>query len=191
MEFDTGPDVPPGHEITYESPHGSVELGAAGYDSDDDGVADSVIVIQDGQEYVITDADHDGTAESLHAYDSAGQEVDPETGVPLDWATPDNGSTGLTGPGGEYDLGHPTTDLNGDGTADTVVAQLSDGTVVGYSDNDGDGTADQVTQISPDGRVMIGVSDGRGGWQQAATGYLGADGSFVPDGANPAATTAG
>lgn len=356
MEFDTGPDVQPGHEITYESSSGPVDLGEAGYDSDHDGVADSVIVIQDGKEYVVTDADQDGTAESLHAYDSTGQEVDPKSGAPLDRATPDNGNAsgtgddssnsdpttgsatgadaggtsetgssnpddtdsdttsagnaghyitvtrddgsahsvgaptvdldkdgspdtavvhnsdgsisgytdrdgdgsvdqitqidpdgkvviavsdgnggwevaatgrmdgdgtlvedstenanaggsgaddrsntghlstsdvGFTEPGEEYEFGHPTTDLNGDGTADTVVTQLSDGTVVGYSDSDGDGTADQVAQISPDGRVMIGISDGRGGWQQAATGHLGADGTFVPDGGTTAFTTAG
>lgn len=86
----------------------------------------------------------------------------------------------VTDQGQAYDLGRPTTDLDGDGAADTVVTHLTDGTVVGYSDTDGDGTADQVTRISPDGSVVIGVLDGNGGWEQAAAGQLDQDGRFVP-----------
>lgn len=82
--------------------------------------------------------------------------------------------------GQSYDLGEPTADFDGDGNPDTVVTTLEDGTVVGYSDVDGDGLTDQVTQINPDGSVTIGVPDGKGGWEEAATGTIGPDGAFVP-----------
>lgn len=78
-----------------------------------------------------------------------------------------------------YQLGAPTADFDGDGTNDTVVTTLANGTVVGYSDIDGDGHIDQVTQIDPDGSVTVGVPDGDGGWEQAATGTIGPEGQFV------------
>lgn len=244
MEFDTGSQVEPGEDITLETANGSIDLGAATYDADADGVADSVIVVQDDLQFVITDANHDGHAESLHAFDFQGQEVDPKTGAPVA-AAPDTGDAsgavgiGLTGGDGAdhfvgtptidpdgmlvpdtrpaaptvdpaaagdvnapatswdgnstraegisvtdrgqaYDLGRPTTDLDGDGALDTVVTHLADGTVVCYSDTDGDGRADQVTRISPDGAVVIGVADGSGGWEQAGAGQVDLDGRFVP-----------
>ena len=92
--------------------------------------------------------------------------------------------------GQTYELGAPTADLDGDGNPDTVVTEMPDGTVVGYSDVDGDGQADQVTQIDPDGSVTIGVPDGNGGWEQAATGRIGDNGEFVPDAAPQAGVTA-
>lgn len=98
-------------------------------------------------------------------------------------STSDQSATGISytdATGQTYPLGAPTADFNGDGTPDTVVTTLDNGTVVGYSDVDGDGQTDQVTQIDPDGTVTIGVPDGNGGWEQAATGTLGANGEFVP-----------
>jgi len=83
--------------------------------------------------------------------------------------------------GQSYPLGAPTADFDGDGTPDTVVTTLENGTVVGYSDVDGDGRTDQVTQIDPDGTVTIGVPDGNGGWEEAATGHLGKNGEFIAD----------
>ncbi|MDQ6657188.1 MAG: hypothetical protein M3Z00_02955, partial [Actinomycetota bacterium] len=97
-------------------------------------------------------------------------------------AAADDSSISYTDATGQtYTLGAPTADFNGDGTPDTVVTTLENGTVVGYSDVDGDGQTDQVTQIDPDGTITIGVPDGNGGWEQAATGTLGANGEFVPD----------
>ncbi len=181
MQYDTGPEVHPGSDITLDTADGSTHLGSATYDSDHDGIADSIILIDDGHEYVITDSDHDGSADSLREYDAAGREVQPDLGssgqdVP---AGADGAVHGL----GALNDGAPTVDLDGDGTPDTVVSHLADGTVVGYSDTDGDGTADRMTQIAPDGRVLLAVPDGRGGWQQAATGSLDDDGRFVPDAA--------
>ncbi|NNG36729.1 DUF6802 family protein [Nakamurella aerolata] len=84
--------------------------------------------------------------------------------------------------GQAYQLGSPTADFDGDGVNDTVVTTLANGTVVGYSDIDGDGHIDQVTQIDPDGSVTVGVPDGSGGWEQAATGTIGPEGQFVAAG---------
>ncbi|MBE7161734.1 MAG: hypothetical protein INR72_10835 [Williamsia herbipolensis] len=86
--------------------------------------------------------------------------------------------------GNTYELGLPTEDFNGDGQVDTVITTLDDGTIVVYSDVDGDGLTDQVTQINTDGSVTIGVPDGVGGWEEAATGSLGENGEFVPARAN-------
>jgi hypothetical protein len=77
MEFDTGPDVQSGHDINLETSSGSQDLGAATYDSDHDGVADSVIIIDGDHEYMITDSDHDGQADGVHEYDAGGHEIDP------------------------------------------------------------------------------------------------------------------
>ena len=239
MEFDTGPDVQPGHDISIETSSGTTDLGEATYDSDHDGVADSVIVIEDDHEYVITDSDHDGQADSMHAYDENGHEVDPKTGAPIDGSSdgPGDGTTGtdtgasttdhtgstdgtttdgtssstssgtsttdgsttdasdsstsssdsghditVTGDDGSaHSLGAPTVDLDHDGSPDTAVIHNSDGSVTGYTDRDGDGTADQITQIGADGKVVIAVSDGHGGWEVTTTGHVDSSGNLVPD----------
>ncbi|MET3805647.1 hypothetical protein ABIB25_002651 [Nakamurella sp. UYEF19] len=251
MEFDNGSDVQPGHDITIDSSQGSQDLGEATYDSDHDGIADSVIVIDGDHEYVVTDSDHDGHADSMHAYDAHGTEVDPQTGAPVGDSGTDGGSTtsGHTGTstsgtdtgtdstgtdtgasshtngtttdssgtsssttsgtnssgsdtssgtssgtstgghditvtgddGSAHSLGVPTVDLDKDGSADTAVQHNDDGSITGYTDRDGDGHADQITQIGADGKVVIAVSDGNGGWQVAATGHMDSSGALVQD----------
>lgn len=218
MEFGTGHDVRPGDDITLETSAGSQDLGQATYDSDHDGVGDSVIIIQDGHEYLITDADHDGYADSVRAFDGSGSEIDPSSGHPIDAAggsdagqgsnvqaaAPDGygfpgaaaaGSTaagagsfgpvlGMTASGGDgsaLELGAATVDLDRDGTADTAVVREADGAVIGYTDRDGDGIADQMTRIGSNGEVVISVSDGRGGWEVAATGRLDEAGRLIED----------
>lgn len=120
------------------------------------------------------------TADTTDTADpAAGQTDASDAAAPADTA----GSVPIvyTDPeGNTYELGLPTEDFNGDGRADTVITTLADGTVVGYSDVDGDGLTDQVTQINTDGTVTIGVPDGVGGWEEAATGTLGENGEFVP-----------
>lgn len=215
MEFDTGPDVQPGHDITIDTASGSQDLGQATYDSDHDGVADSVIVIDGDHEYVITDSDHDGRADSMHEFDSSGHEVDPKTGAPIDSTGTDSTGTDTTGTdtgagaadhtastdsgstsgsarsdhditvigddGSAHSLGAPTIDMDLDGSPDTAIVHNDDGSVTGYTDRDGDGNADQITQISADGKVVIAIGDGHGGWKVAGTGHLDDSGSVIPD----------
>ncbi|MDQ2845334.1 MAG: hypothetical protein M3Y77_03065 [Actinomycetota bacterium] len=126
-------------------------------------------------------ADSSGNASSSSTSSTSGGDhlVNPVEGV-AEPAADQSGISYTDATGQTYTLGAPTADFNGDGTPDTVVTTLDNGTVVGYSDVDGDGQTDQVTQIDPDGTVTIGVPDGNGGWEQAATGTLGANGEFVP-----------
>lgn len=126
-------------------------------------------------------ADPSGNSSSPSTSSTSGGDhlVDPVEGV-IEPAADQSGISYTDATGQTYPLGAPTADFNGDGTADTVVTTLDNGTVVGYSDVDGDGQTDQVTQIDPDGTVTIGVPDGNGGWEQAATGTLGVNGEFVP-----------
>jgi hypothetical protein len=221
MEFDTGPDVQPGHDITVGSGSSAQDLGQATYDSDHDGVADSVIVFEGDHEYIITDADHDGHADAMHVYDADGREVDPSTGAPVAGSsgagtTPNTGTTANTGTttntgttsdtgttshtgtstggaatghdltvtgddGSAHSLGAPTVDINQDGSPDTAVVHNTDGSVTAYTDRDGDGRADQITQIGADGKVVIAVHGAGGEWEVSTTGHLDASGHLVPD----------
>lgn len=223
MEFGTGHDVQPGDDITLESSSGDQDLGQATYDSNHDGIADSVIIIQGDHEYLITDADQDGYADSVRAFDASGHEIDPHTGDPIDGPPGDSTGAGqgsnlqdgigqggaaaspfgeaavggllaagspvaadagvsvFDADGAEQALGAATVDLDRDGAADTAVVREADGAVIGYTDRDGDGIADQMTRIGADGAVVISVSDGAGGWEVAATGYLDEAGALVED----------
>ena len=197
MEFGTGHDVRPGDDITMETSSGGQDLGQATYDSDHDGLADSVIIIQGDHEYLITDADHDGDADSVRAFDHSGQEVNPSSGDSVDDPSGSAGS-GTNVQGGAA-VGHgsiggaaadvvfgPTTgafavvgagmSVNGD---DGTVHELGAATV--DLDRDGDGVADQMTRIGVDGEVVISVSDGSGGWAVASTGHLDEFGTLVED----------
>ena len=173
-------------------------------DVDGDGHADQITQINADGSVVIAVSDGDGhwQVESTGHLDGEGTYVeDPKTGLddadsPATAETAADGSSNIesgstitftSADGQAYPLGPPTADLSGDGRLDTVVNQLPDGTVVGYSDIDGDGQADQVTQIDPDGAVTIGVPDGAGGWEQAATGRIGDGGEFVPNNDAPVA----
>jgi hypothetical protein len=178
-------------------------------DVDGDGHADQITQINADGSVVIAVSDGDGhwQVESTGHIETDGTYVeDPKTGdeepdvpaVPAGAETAADDSSNIesgttitftSADGQAYPLGPPTADLSGDGRLDTVVNQLPDGTVVGYSDIDGDGQADQVTQIDPDGAVTIGVPDGSGGWEQAATGRIGDGGEFVPDGGVPESGT--
>ncbi|GGL96146.1 DUF6802 family protein [Nakamurella endophytica] len=252
MQYDDGSgDVQPGHDIAISGNGSSEDLGPATYDSDHDGVADSVVIGQDDHSYVVTDSDHDGRADSMRAFDEDGRRVDPKTGEPLpddtagqqtgtdghDDTASSHGSDGTAGghggdgsagdaagaihtsdtgadaagqagagapdaadgttgtgtdaaagglsvagaDGGAIELGDPTVDLDKDGHADTAVVRGTDGSVTGFTDRDGDGVADQITQINPDHQVVIAVSDGQGGWQVVATGHMDADNTMVED----------
>lgn len=209
MEFGTGHDVQPGGGIALETSAGTQDLGQATYDSDHDGVGDSVMIIQDDHAYLITDADHDGYADAVRTFDANGHEVDPSSGSAVDDPAGSTGepgqgsnvltadlapgtavgSAGLTGPaltvptedGSTQDVGAATVDLDRDGTADTAVVREADGAVIGYTDRDGDGVADQMTRIGARGDVFISVSDGRGGWEVAATGQLDDAGTLIED----------
>ncbi len=232
MEYSDGSEgVEPGASI---SAHGE-DLGAATYDSDHDGVADSVIVGQDEYTVVVTDADHDGDADSVTGYDAQGHQVehgpsggdaglggsgsdnpgsdnpgsdgsgsaDPGTGADPAGASGDTSgdTSGDAAPGSitvvddqgrPVEVGPPTADMDGDGTADTAIVRNDDGSTTGYTDRNADGEADQITQIGTDNRVTISVSDGKGGWEVAASGRLDANGEFVEDaGSGSAGTTSG
>lgn len=214
--------------ITVVDDHGqTVEVGPATVDMDNNGTPDTAVVKgDDGSTIGYTDRNGDGEADQItritadrevtilvsdgnggwdvaaHGHlddngvlvedgagssDSAGAGADgasdnltaADAAAGADQAAP--AEISYTDANGQsYQLGAPTADFDNDGTLDTVVTTLDNGTVVGYSDTDGDGLTDQVTQIDPDGTVTIGVPDGNGGWEQAATGTLGPDGEFVP-----------
>lgn len=234
---DTGVDATAG-TITVVDDHGNtVEVGPATVDMDNNGEPDTAVVKgDDGSTIGYTDRNGDGEADQItritadrevtilvsdgnggwdvaaHGHlddngvlveDGAGSAGSSGTSAGSATAGADGGSDNLTGSdsaaaadrpapveisytdanGQSYQLGEPTADFDNDGVADTVVTTLENGTVVGYSDTDGDGLTDQVTQIDPDGTVTIGVPDGNGGWEQAATGTLGPAGEFVPSAA--------
>lgn len=209
MDFSTGHDVRPGDDITMETSAGAQDLGQATYDSDHDGVGDSVIVIQDDREYLITDADHDGHADSVRAFDASGQEIDPSSGHPLDAPSGGTGqgtNLGSAGPVGYAWFGSTAADAAGasagfahgtpDGSVMTVTGADGSEHDLGAAtvDLDRDGTpdtavvrdadggvADQMTRIGVDGDVVIAVSDGAGGWEVAATGHLDDSGALVED----------
>jgi len=272
MEYGDGSEgVEPGTSI---SAHGE-DLGAATYDSDHDGVADSVIVGQDEYTVVVTDSDHDGNADSVTGYDAQGHQVehgpsgadaglggsgsdspgsdnpgndspgsdtpgsdgsgshtpssdtpgsdgsgshtpssdtpgsdgsgsaDPGTGAEPAGAAGDTpgDTSGDAAPGSitvvddqgrAVEVGPPTADMDGDGTADTAIVRNTDGSTTGYTDRNADGEADQITQIGTDNRVTISVADGKGGWEVAASGHLDAHGEFVEDaGSGSAGVTTG
>jgi len=176
-------------------------------DRDGDGQADQMTRIDGQGNVTIAVVDDDGKwqVEVTGKIDESGTFV-PDSGSPANDGTETGSSDASTTADADYDesaepasaeitftaadgqvypLGAPTADLSGDGVPDTVLAQMPDGTVVGYSDVDGDGQADQVTQIDPDGSVVIGVPDGQGGWEQAVTGRIGDHGEFVPDATAP------
>jgi hypothetical protein len=217
MEYSDG-TVDPGETITAEGD----DLGSATYDSDGDGVADSVIIGQDEYTVVVTDDDGDGQADSVTAYDAGGNEVHRgSAGGATDGSTGDDGSKGDSGSSGDgasgdgasgdtgssgdqgsagtgdhgaggsitvvdeqgrpVEVGPPTADMDGDGTPDTAVVRNDDGSTTGFTDRNGDGEADQITQISADNQVTISIADGNGGWTVAATGHLDPSGEFVED----------
>ncbi len=211
MQFDDGSsDVHPGEDITVTSQGHTQDLGAASYDSDHDGVADSVIVGDGDHVLVFTDSDHDGHADSVTEYDSSGHVVhgdgsDPSGTTGTSGTTDHDGGsttgsdTGSDGApaatitvtaddGSHVGVGAPTVDLNQDGHPDTALVKHADGSVTGYTDRDGDGQADQITQISSDGSVIITVHDGSGDWHVAATGHVDSSGKLVED-ASPTTTS--
>ncbi|WP_029136870.1 DUF6802 family protein [Nakamurella lactea] len=230
MEYSDGSEtVEPGESITA----GHQDLGSATYDSDGDGVADSVIVGQDEYTVVVTDHDGDGRADEVTTYDSHGNEVEsqssgggvgdgsddpgadsgsgtdtePDTGTDTSASTgTDDGSdtdgsdtgsdtdgadtgtdaadgtiTVVDDHGNTVEVGPATVDMDNNGTPDTAVVKGDDGSTIGYTDRDGDGAADQITRITADREVTILVSDGNGGWDVAARGHLDDNGEFVED----------
>ncbi len=171
-----------------------------------DGIVDSVAVeTADGGQIVYTDADHDGTADTVTEYDQAGQETeqahyDAATGHwidvtpgggPADPAAPQTQATDSAGHGGDVtvdtangpvDVGPATVDTNHDGRPDTVVVHGSHGDTVLYTDSDGDGKADVATVLTPDGQVVIADHTGDHQWTEVRHGHIGSDGQYTPDG---------
>ncbi|MEJ7648047.1 MAG: DUF6802 family protein [Nakamurella sp.] len=209
MEYSDGPDqVEPGDELVMD--HES--LGAATYDSDHDGVADSVIIGIDDHTVMFTDADGDGEVDSRTTFDTDGEVLEQKNVSGEDATTSSSDSTdsgGDTGgdttggdttggdttgdgetsstvisvvddQGRSVDVGPPTVDMDGDGTADTAVVQGDGGSTIGYTDRNGDGEADQITEITADRHVTISVVNSAGDWEVAQTGTLDANGHFVP-----------
>lgn len=222
-----------GDELLLETGDGGVvELGEATIDVDGDGVADSRVVIEDGDAYLVSDIDGDGYVDQIQENpgNTPGQ-GDNRTGrdgsdrgdrgdrtggdepvtvgrdtsdlVPVapgsaldeverpeereDPYRPDQVSNPVGEPGpmvveheGEWlEIGEPTVDSDRDGSPDTVVTTLDDGSAIGFTDVDGDGDADRITSISADGVVEVAEPDGRGGWTTVARGYVTPDGEVV------------
>jgi hypothetical protein len=171
-----------------------------------DGIVDSVAVdTGDGGHIVYTDADHDGTADTVTEYDQAGDEIqqahyDPGTGHWIDVGS-GSGSAGAGSPdaqagtgggngetvtvdtaNGPVPVGPATVDTNDDGRPDTAVVHDSHGDTVLYTDTHGTGQADVATVITPDGQVEIADRTGDHQWTEVEHGHLGADGQYVTDG---------
>ncbi|WP_353649809.1 DUF6802 family protein [Nakamurella sp. A5-74] len=221
MEYSDGPDqVEPGDELVMD--HES--LGAASYDSDHDGVADSVIIGIDDHTVMFTDTDGDGEVDSRTTFGADGEVLEEKNVSGEDAttsssdSTDSSGNTGSDTTGGDttggdttgrdttgsdttgddssetsstvisvvddqgrsVDVGPPTVDMDGDGTADTAVVQGDGGSTIGYTDRNGDGEADQITEITADRHVTISVVNSSGDWEVAQTGTLDPDGHFVP-----------
>lgn len=193
MEFGTGHEVRPGDNITLETSAGAQDLGQATYDSDHDGVGDSVIVIQDDHEYLITDADHDGYADSVRAFDGSGQEIDPSSGHPLDPPSDGTGqgsNLGNLSPAGYSSFGSAAADAAGassglavgaaDGSGMTVTGEDGSEHDLGAAtvDLDRDGTPDTAVVREADGAV-IGYTDRDGDGIADQMTRIGADGDVV------------
>ena len=180
MEFGTGHDVRPGDDITMQTSSGDQDLGQATYDSDHDGLADSVIIIQGDHEYLITDADHDGDADSVRAFDHSGQEVNPSSGDSVDDPSGSAGS-GTNVQGGAA-VGHGSI---GGAAADVVVGPTTGAFAVvgaGMSVNGDDGTVHELgaatVDLDRDGTADTAVVRGADG---AVIGYTDRDGDGVAD----------
>lgn len=242
-EYDSAPEQ--GDTLIFDTGDGGeIELGPATLDTDGDGEADSLIVVESGQAYLVSDVDGDGYVDQVQenpnvsgapdededdddkrgdnrtGRDSNRDEDDDDdqdgTVVQVDRNAddlmptapgsalddlPDTGDD-RTDPGpvvqpvddttnraddvmvieteGEVmELGEPTLDSNGDGTADTVVTELEDGSLITFTDRDGDGDADQITAFGTDGTIEVAEPDGRGGWEPVARGHVTPDGEVV------------
>lgn len=237
-EYDSTPEQ--GDTLIFDTGDGNeIELGPATLDTDGDGEADSLIVVESGQAYLVSDVDGDGYVDQVQENPNvAGSDDDDDDnrgdnrtgrdrapddqddsdddgdviqvdrdaddlmptapGSALD-DLEDTGAEPHTGPevqtvddttragdsmvietdGETMDLGEPTLDSNGDGTADTVVTELDDGSLITFTDRDGDGDADQITAFGTDGTVEVAEPDGRGGWEPVARGHITPDGEVV------------
>lgn len=179
---------------TADSVRGTLEDGTeiAYTDVDGNGTVDQLTMVHpDGQVQISTHLDggawqvvETGSVDSDGSYRPAQADGPDSTASTVSYQTSTPGTaeqmTFTDADGRRYDLGAPTVDFDGDGVHDTVVSVTDSGTVVGYTDTDGDGIVDQVLQVEPSGQVIIGVADGNGGWEQVATGTVGANGEFVP-----------
>ncbi len=189
MEFGTGHDVRPGDDITMETSAGAQDLGQATYDSDHDGVGDSVIIIQGDHQYLITDADQDGYADSVRAFDSSGHEIDPSPGHPVDdpgYSDVGQGSNvhggAGDGPFGVAAAGSLTAGTGSTGTEVAMTVTGDDGTAQELGavtvDLDRDGRPDTAVVRAPDGAV-IGYTDRDGDGIADQMTRIGAGGEVV------------
>lgn len=176
------------------------------YSYSQDGIVDSVAVeTADGGHIVYTDSHHDGVADVVTEYDSAGDQTqqahyDASTGHWIDDAA-NSGATPPPEPGtqagdsgghggditvdttnGPVNVGPATVDTNDDGHPDTAVVHDAHGDTVLYTDSHGDGKADVATVLTPDGQVVIADHTGDHQWTEVQHGHIGSDGRYTEDG---------
>lgn len=198
MQFDDGTeDITPGDHIIMETDSSTLDLGPANYDSDHDGVADSVIIADGDMAIVVTDSDHDGDPDSVTAYNADGHQVDPRTGEPINPSTDPSTDPGTQGPTvdpvshddpgqapvsqdpGNAPYDDPSTDPHNDPSDPSHAPAGHDGgiTVVG---NDGSPVTvgDPTVDIDKDGQPDTAVVKGADG---STTGYTDRDGDGQAD----------
>jgi hypothetical protein len=175
MEYDDGPATQPGEDLSI----GHQDLGAATYDSDGDGTADSVIMAMPGDQVdVLADTNHDGQVDTVYQVnddgsvtvmqpDASGSLVEVGTGHVDDQGHIEvGGSSPAPTPGDTHghtddtgdQTGHPTG-----GTGDITLDENGQPVDVGAPTVDltGDGTNETVVLQGPDGSTVL-VSDADG-----------------------------
>lgn len=74
-DYDSAPET--GDTLIFDTGESEIELGPANIDSDGDGVADSLIVVESGEAYLASDVDGDGYVDQVQ--ENPGVEDQPET----------------------------------------------------------------------------------------------------------------
>lgn len=95
-----------------------------------------------------------------------------------DWAYPP-GSMVVETPRGPELVGPPTVDSNNDGRPDTAVVPTSDGVLL-ITDVDGDGSADQIVAMDDSGAVTVSDHTDHGRWTVGQESQLDSQGRSGP-----------
>lgn len=164
----------------------------ANFDLDGNGIDDSLVVMTDEGHVEYVDEDTDGTVDLLRQVDEqgavteqsrfmahSGEWVDEHPGQPpLVQSQSDGSGDGMVveTENGEFDVGTPTEDSDGDGAADTAVLTKEHETLL-VTDMDGDGSADQVVEIDDRGGVSVSQHTGDGEWTTSAESGSTGDGA--------------